>query len=732
MKTIVIILASALALLAQPEGQDAVHVDRVAEDGRPLGGETFYVKAPALKSQHRSAVIGRPNDQINNFGVNRVLVILANFSDRKNTTITRDQAQTWFNGYANNWFIETSYGKTSLQTDVVGWFDLPLSASASTFGTGDALFAAAVQAADPSVDFRLYRHVVVFAPWFYNGYGGIAQSNHQFTTGEGTLLAQRAIVWDRNTTGSIPAHSLRFSEMTHEISHGYNAGHDNALSRPVGGPAYTLGSGYGCAFSIYGNFYSAMGGDASFSGHHTAGVKADQIGWLSGSNLLDLSSATGPTTVTIEPYETNTGGVKAVRWLRAVIVPGVLPNYFYMEFRQPIGDDAFISGPGVFQGISITSRTAIIDTSPSYIPGTTSDLSTGVNDHNLKPGQTFTDPATGFRVTTNSVSAAGANVTITPGIPDTQKPAVRLTSPMPSILSPCPNPIPYPTISVSGVVPLAVDVSDDRGIHRVDYFFNHFTVPSSSGYSLAWDSRRSRNGIMDVRAQAYDLVGNRTDSCWISLDINNPPDTVPPAVTLVGPADGSTVIGNHLWINVAATDNTGLERFDVFLDGNPLLSWSIVGPFGKVFPAAYSINMLTASPASGTHTIRVRAYDFWGNYADSAVHTVHVNPPIAIDVVAPTVPQSLSASPASSSQIRLSWAASIDNLAVAGYRIYRNGAQVATTTGTSYQDTGLAPSTRYTYAVAAYDAAGNLSGQSAPASAATSACIPIGKSGKCR
>ena len=42
-----------------------------------------------------------------------------------------------------------------------------------------------------------------------------------------------------------------------------------------------------------------------------------------------------------------------------------------------------------------------------------------------------------------------------------------------------------------------------------------------------------------------------------------------------------------------------------------------------------------------------------------------------------------------------------------GYRVFRNGTQVATSPTTAYQDTGLTPATTYAYAVSAYDAAGN-------------------------
>ena len=58
-------------------------------------------------------------------------------------------------------------------------------------------------------------------------------------------------------------------------------------------------------------------------------------------------------------------------------------------------------------------------------------------------------------------------------------------------------------------------------------------------------------------------------------------------------------------------------------------------------------------------------------------------------------------------------ASATDNVGVSGYTIYRGAAQIATTSLTSYSGTGLSPSTAYTYTVAAYDAAGNVSAQSA-------------------
>jgi hypothetical protein len=89
------------------------------------------------------------------------------------------------------------------------------------------------------------------------------------------------------------------------------------------------------------------------------------------------------------------------------------------------------------------------------------------------------------------------------------------------------------------------------------------------------------------------------------------------------------------------------------------------------------------------------------------------------DMTPPSVPTKLSGSAPSSSQVTLSWRAATDNVGVAGYRVYRNGALVGSTAGLSYQDVGLSPNTTYLYAVSAYDAAGNESSRTGTVSVKT-------------
>jgi chitodextrinase len=90
------------------------------------------------------------------------------------------------------------------------------------------------------------------------------------------------------------------------------------------------------------------------------------------------------------------------------------------------------------------------------------------------------------------------------------------------------------------------------------------------------------------------------------------------------------------------------------------------------------------------------------------------------DTTPPSTPANLAVTGVTSSSASLSWSPSTDNVGVAGYRVYRNGVQVGTASGTTFTDTGLSASTQYTYTVAAYDAAGNVSARSAGVTATTS------------
>ncbi|MGY3204102.1 glycosyl hydrolase family 18 protein [Streptomyces sp. TE5632] len=72
---------------------------------------------------------------------------------------------------------------------------------------------------------------------------------------------------------------------------------------------------------------------------------------------------------------------------------------------------------------------------------------------------------------------------------------------------------------------------------------------------------------------------------------------------------------------------------------------------------------------------------------------------------APSAPGTPTASGITDTSVRLSWSAATDDKGVKNYDVLRDGARVATVTGTSYTDTGLAKGTDYSYTVQARDTA---------------------------
>jgi poly(hydroxyalkanoate) depolymerase family esterase len=159
------------------------------------------------------------------------------------------------------------------------------------------------------------------------------------------------------------------------------------------------------------------------------------------------------------------------------------------------------------------------------------------------------------------------------------------------------------------------------------------------------------------------------------------------------------------WTNVF-----GLSQTPTSTD-TPVSGWSrsrFADSTGKVDVEAYSIQGAGhVLPEAGMAAYAIHFFGLDGGTGGG-------------DTTPPSVPSQLAVSGVTASTASLSWTASTDNVAVAGYRVYRNGVQVGTASGTTFTDTGLSAATQYTYTVAAYDAAGNVSAQSPGVTATTS------------
>jgi chitodextrinase len=159
---------------------------------------------------------------------------------------------------------------------------------------------------------------------------------------------------------------------------------------------------------------------------------------------------------------------------------------------------------------------------------------------------------------------------------------------------------------------------------------------------------------------------------------------------------------NLAW--TASTDNVAVASYRVYRNGNLVASPTT---------PAFADSGLTPGTV---YSYKVAAVDTTGNA--SAQSTAFTASTLA-DTAAPTVPGIVTLSSAQMTSLALSWTASTDNVGVTGYHLFRNGAQIAAPTGTTYTDTNLSVNTAYSYTVASVDAAGNVSAQTAAASIKT-------------
>lgn len=172
------------------------------------------------------------------------------------------------------------------------------------------------------------------------------------------------------------------------------------------------------------------------------------------------------------------------------------------------------------------------------------------------------------------------------------------------------------------------------------------------------------------------------------------------------PAGFSTKVVSPTQVDLqwsASTDNVGVKGYRIY-------RWQY--PIGSTEGTTFSdANLLDTSGNLISDTqYAITAYDAAGNPSSKSI-TLRV---VTNDTVAPSVPTNLTAQALSNSQIRVSWVPSTDNVAVAGYNVYRDGTYLASPRGSSFTDTGLTATTAYTYKVSAFDSMGNASTQSQP------------------
>ncbi|WP_379151148.1 fibronectin type III domain-containing protein [Paenibacillus sp. sgz5001063] len=322
--------------------------------------------------------------------------------------------------------------------------------------------------------------------------------------------------------------------------------------------------------------------------------------------------------------------------------------------------------------------------------GTTA--STTYNDMGLTPSTSYsyTVKAKDGAGNTSAASNAASATTLTPL--DTQAPTV------PSGLS--------ATASSISEVNLSWSASTDNvGVTGYDVYRDGTLIGTTASTTYS-DIGLTASTSYSYTVKAKDGAGNTSAaSNAASATTLTPLDTQAPTVPSGLNATASSISEVNLsWS--ASTDNVGVTGYDVYRDGTLI---------GTTASTTYSDMGLTPSTY---YSYTVKAKDGAGN-TSAVSNSASATTLTLIDTQAPTAPAGLTATTVSTSQINLSWTASTDNTGVVGYDIYRNGSLLNTTTQTTYIETGLSPSSLYSYTVKARDAAGNTSTVSNTASALT-------------
>jgi fibronectin type 3 domain-containing protein len=257
--------------------------------------------------------------------------------------------------------------------------------------------------------------------------------------------------------------------------------------------------------------------------------------------------------------------------------------------------------------------------------------------------------------------------------------------------------------------------SDNVGVDT----YRIYRVPGPAGpIGTVNGADRSYADTTVTSATAYSYTVTAMDAAGNESDPSSPATTTSADVTKPASPSGvtATAVARTAEIDLswaAASDNVGVDTYRIYRVPGP------AGPVGTVNGAVRSFADTTVTSATA-YSYTVTAMDAAGNESDPSSPATATS----ADFRKPTPPGNVAATAASESRIDLTWTAASDDVAVTGYRVYRNGsstpAATLPATARSYADTGLAAGTTVSYAVRAVDAAGN---ESDPASASTSSFV---------
>lgn len=656
--------------------------ERVVIRGRAVGAQLYVAVSDASEARAPASTI-RPATIS---GEQKTLLIVANFADASVDCSVADIRQLMFDDpdglCVAGLYRAASLGAVTFSGDVVGPFVIPFVSSAACDISGWAA-AANAQATAAGSTLGDYSRLVYVMP-----------QNSCAAAGYGTV-------------GGSPSHAWVFAchlkgVFAHELGH--NVGMDHAAT-PT---------------SEYGDTTDPM----AFSSSELRGVNAphrQQLGWLADASVRYVESD-GP--IYIAPLAMDPTSVPGPQVV--VIRKPDTQEYYYLSYRLPLGFDAYIDSSyhhrlsiHRYKGDGSSSRTWLLA--------------------GLADGESFVDEANGIDISLDSHSSsyALARVRLTP--------TCTVTTPTMSLDPPSQSGTPGSTTAYtinltnqdSSVCPassMQLTATAPSGWTTELTTENLSLNPGETGQatlsvtSPAGSAPGSHNiavSAADVSNAAHNAVSHATYVVSTTCASSNP-------LLSASPAGQTAPAGSTVSYTMSLTNQDGTNcpaRVFGLSHGVPAGWTASASPASLTVGAGATVqstlNVTSPSGATGgAHTVTISVSDP-SHGAQIANTSITYTISSLADTTPPSPPSNLTAvASQKQKQIQVSWRPASDNVAVTGYRIWRNGLMVGATAGTAWADTSALAGVLQTYFVVAQDGAGNLS---APSNSATASLSGGGK-----
>jgi|GEM_PF-3066072 len=321
-----------------------------------------------------------------------IAVILFQFEDGVSANITKDQMRSLFFTADNSvkaLYNEMSYGTASITGDVFGWVTIPVKTTDELVTSENVLKLSDIvreEAFKAGLDVNKYDHYVYIHPKLTNAFVGWA--------GFGAVNGNFVWIDSPSTTDAIV--------YAHELGHNFGLSHASSIKCGQNQIGY-----YGnCTVWMYGDIYDIMGTNSAARGHFNVPHKI-AIGIIPEDNV-QLITQDG--TYSIAPQEMSTAKIQALK-----IFKTDTREYYYIEYRQPIGFDNK-SGTGygnLWLGMTRGATIHIWNDNPSTPTKLIDTTPADNNNEALEDGKSFHDPVNDITITQIGHNSESVNLKIT-------------------------------------------------------------------------------------------------------------------------------------------------------------------------------------------------------------------------------------------------------------------------------------------------------------------------------